>query len=390
LRGEGEREGVGVIFHPPLDPLPSREGRFRIPRTGSSIWVRSGNKVEIGRRTFLYLSGVFASAFGIGGRFGGVKVLMKATVKEQMPRHTENLFRTNGKSLVSIAHGKDVKTLVRDAVTAIGGLGRMEIKRKTVLVKPNVLSGRKKPTTTNPDVVRETVKLLYEHGASKVFVGDMSALWKLPTRENMERTGITKAAHDAGAEVIFFEDHDWIKVKLEKGKYIREVDVSEWIFKVDRVINLPVIKTHHSAQYSICLKNFVGATNFRQRPYFVDVRHWEEVVAEINLAYAPDLNIVDGTRIMVEGGPWEGKEEETDLVIASGDRVAADVVGVALIKSFGLWRDAPKTPWQARQIKRAVELGLGAGNREEMKLVAAPPEEGRDFADLIRKIEDMI
>jgi uncharacterized protein (DUF362 family) len=349
----------------------------------------SGNNVEIGRRTFLYLSGVLGSAAGVAGRFGGAKVLLKAPVKEQMPRHTENLFRTNGKSLVSVAQGKDVKTMVRGAVAAVGGFGRMGIKGKTVLVKPNILSARKSPTTTNPGVVRETVKLLYEHGASRVLVGDMSALWKLPTRQNMERTGKMKAVQDAGAEPLFFEDHDWIRVKLEKGKYIKEVDVSEWIFKADKVVNLPVIKTHHSAQYSICLKNFVGATNFRQRPYFADVRHWEEVVAEINLAYAPDLNIVDGTTIMVEGGPWEGKEEETDLVIASGDRVAADVVGIALIKSFGLWRDAPETPWQARQIKRAVELGLGAGNREGMKLVAASPE-SRDVADLLRKIEDLI
>jgi uncharacterized protein (DUF362 family) len=345
--------------------------------------------VEIGRRTFLYLSGVFASAFGTAGRFGGAKVLLKAPVKEQTPRHNENVFRTDGKSLVAIAHGKDAKTLVREAVAAIGGFGRIGIKGKTVLVKPNVLSGRRSPTTTNPDVVGETVKLLYEHGASKVFVGDMSALWKLPTRANMERTGITKAARDAGAEVLSFEDHDWIRVKLGKGKYIKEVDVTGWIFKADKIINLPVIKTHSSAQYSICLKNFIGATNFRQRPYFVNVRHWEEVVAEINLAYSPDLNIIDGTTIMVEGGPWEGEEKKTDLVIASGDRVAADVVGVALIKSFGFWRAAPTTPCEARQIKRAVELGLGAGNRQEMKLVAASPE-SRDFADLLRKIEYMI
>lgn len=33
LRGEGEGEGVGTIFHPPLSPLPSREGTYKIPRS---------------------------------------------------------------------------------------------------------------------------------------------------------------------------------------------------------------------------------------------------------------------------------------------------------------------------------------------------------------------
>jgi len=218
----------------------------------------------------------------------------------------------------------------------------------------------------------------------------MSALLRLPTNENMEKTGIAKAAHDAGAEVLYFEDHEWIKVNIKQGKYIKGIDVSEWIFRADKIINLPVVKTHRSAQYSICLKNFVGATNFRQRPYFVDRRHWEEVVSEINLAYTPDLNIVDGTTVMVEGGPWKGTEKRTDLIIASGDRVAADIVGLALIKSFGLWKDVPNNIWETRQIKRAVELGLGAGKREDIKLVTSSTDNNPHFAELIGKIKSMI
>src|SRR3989338_6215475 len=46
----------------------------------------------------------------------------------------------------------------------------------TALVKPNCVSGEKNPVTTNPEVVRATVETLYEQGAKKVYVGDMSAL----------------------------------------------------------------------------------------------------------------------------------------------------------------------------------------------------------------------
>lgn len=367
-------------------------GIFNFALLSATILIskKRSDQVEIGRRTFFYMSAVLASAMGIGGSFDGAKVLLRTAKEERMPRHAENLFRLDGKSLVSVVGGTDIKTIVKEAVSGIGGFGKLGVRGKTVLIKPNVVSGRKNPTTTNPDVVRATVTLLYEHGASKVFVGDMSALWRLPTRENMEKTGITKAARSAGAEVLYFEDHEWIKVKLKQGKYIREVDVSEWIFKADKVINLPVVKTHRSAQYSICFKNFVGATNFRQRPYFVDRRHWEEVVSEINLAYTPDLNIVDGTTIMVEGGPWKGKERKTDLIIASGDRVAADIVGLALIKFFGLWKDAPDNIWDTRQIKKAVELGLGAGRKEEIRLVTSSIGAGPRFQELVGKIKKMI
>jgi uncharacterized protein (DUF362 family) len=343
--------------------------------------------MKINRRMFLYLLGTLASSFGLEESFGGIKVFLKTPKEERPPRLRENHFKENGKSLVSVVGGKDVKAMVREAVSRIGGFEKLGIRGKTVLVKPNVVAGRSNPTTTNPEVIQTTVSLLYEAGASRVYVGDMSALFRLSTKENMEKTGIAKAARDAGAQVLYFEDHEWIRVKFPAGKYIKEVYVSEWIFNADRVINLPVIKTHRSAQYSICLKNFVGATHFRQRPYFVNRRHWEEVVSEINLAYTPDLNIVDGTTIMVEGGPWRGTEKQTNLIIASGDRVAADVVGLALIKSFGLWRAAPQSVWQARQVKRAVELGLGAAAKDKIKLVSASIGEDKKFENLLAKID---
>lgn len=162
------------------------------------------------------------------------------------------------------------------------------------------------------------------------------------------------------------------------------MDVSEWIYKAERIINLPVIKTHTYATYSICLKNFVGATHFKQRPYFVDRSHWEEIVTEINMAYSPDLNIVDGTKVMISGGPWKGQEEQANLIIASGDRIAADVVGLGIIKSLG--GDVPGGVWNQRQIKRASELGLGAGNSNELELVRVSLDNNKEFEDLIKNV----
>ncbi len=289
--------------------------------------------------------------------------------RRMKPIKFENPYKENGKALVGIARDKDIMSMVREAVSLIGGFEKIGVKGKTVLVKPNVVSGEPNPATTNPEVVRAVVKLLKEHGASRVIVGDMSAMMTLSTKRNMERTGIKKAAEEEGAEVVFFEDHDWVEVELPGAKYISKVYVTEWIFNVDRVINLPVIKTHRSASYSICLKNFIGATHLKFRPYLIDSEHWEELIAEMNIAYQPHLNIVDGTRIMIEGGPWEGTAVDTNLIIASGDRVAADVTGLEIIKSFGRWKMVTgKDVWEQKQIKRALELGLGA-KKEEIRVI---------------------
>lgn len=317
--------------------------------------------MTLSRRSLFFLASLLAASFIL---FRWRTTLKNLIFRPQagVPSRpiSPNPFVEGNRALVSLVHGEDVQATVREAIGMIGGLEKMGVKEKTVLVKPNVVSGEPSPATTNPEVVRAIVNLLKEAGAKKVYVGDMSALLTLPTKKNMERTGILQAAQEAGAETLFFEEHRWSRVNLPQAKYIREAYVSEWIYKVDHVINLPVIKTHRNATYTIALKNFIGATHGRQRPYLIDPTHWEEIVTELNLAYQPHLNLVDGTKVMVSGGPWSGEEEKTGVILASGDRIATDIIGLSLIKHYGRSRGvADKGVWEQRQISRAIELGLG-------------------------------
>jgi uncharacterized protein (DUF362 family) len=346
--------------------------------------------MKSGRRAFLRILAAAASVVGVCLRRPGLRAFAMEPGKEVLPRPGANPYVRGGKSLVSAVGGRDLPEMVRRAVSLIGGFGPLALAGKSVLVKPNVVGDNGNPTTTNPAVVEAVARALYEAGAGKVYVGDMSALVRGSTARNMERTGILAAARAAGAEPLFFEDHKWVKVKVE-GKYLKEVSATEWIHKVDRVVNLPVIKTHEYAGYSICLKNFVGATHFRQRPYLVNPLRWEEVVSELNLAWRPDLNIADGTKVMVEGGPWEGRAEEANLILASGDRIACDVVGLAVIKSYGRWkRLLSSSPWEMGQVKRAVELGLGAGSRQELELVTASLDGDPAFDALMGKAKSFL
>lgn len=341
------------------------------------------------RRSIFYLASLLvASFFLFRWRTTLKNLIFRPEVQGQFQTKFSNPFMEGNRTLVALVHGDNVELMVREAMGMVGGLERIGVKDKTILVKPNVVSGEPSPATTNPDVVRAIVKLLREAGAKKVYVGDMSALLTLPTKKNMERTGILKAAEEAGGEALFFEDYSWIKVDLPRGKYIQEAYVSEWIYKVDRIINLPVIKTHRNAIYTITLKNFIGATHGRQRPYLIDPIHWEEIVAEFNLAYQPHLNLVDGTKLMVSGGPWSGQEVKAGLILASGDRIATDIIGLSLIKYYGKWRYvAGKGVWEQRQIRRAVELGLGVKDSDSIlfKTKSLKPHDA-DFTRLISAI----
>jgi uncharacterized protein (DUF362 family) len=341
----------------------------------------------IRRRWFLVLLAVLVFLLALGRR--KVWGMFFARPERQAPApNLPSPLAADGEVPVGVAQGEP-EAAIREALALIGGLEPLALEGKSVLVKPNVVSGRGHPTTTNPTVVAAVVRLLREAGAAKVYVGDMSALLTLPlgsTRRNMKKCGIFRAAREAGAEVVAFEEGDWVEVPLPGARYLERALVTEWLFKVDLVVNLPVIKTHRSASYSICLKNFIGCTHLRQRPYLVDADHWEELVAEFNLAFRPALHIVDGTVSMIEDGPWEGPSAPTGLIIASGDAVAADVVGLGIIKTFGRWPPvADKSPWEQRQIRHALAIGLGAP-AGRIRLRAAPGDE--TFTALMERVRE--
>ena len=321
------------------------------------------------RRSFLFALGIaLLMLFGIRWRVFWWPFIFQPK-KGALPPSRSNLFKEGEKTLVSVVHGRDAEKMVREAIDLIGGIEKLDVLGKSVLLKPNILSGSPPPVTTNPRVVQAVAKILYESGARRVLVGDMSALVKLPTKKNMDITFIKLMAEEVEAELVPFEERGWVSIDVPQGKFLKRVYVSEVLFEVDRIINLPVIKTHRSATYSVALKNFVGATHFRQRPYFVNRGHWEEVIAELNLAYTPDLNIVDGTRLMVEGGPWKGTVRDGNLIIATGDRIAADVVGLGILKHYSeLPQITEVDVWEQRQVKRAVELGLGIAKGSDIEL----------------------
>jgi uncharacterized protein (DUF362 family) len=337
------------------------------------------------RRLLLRFSAALGALLAFHGS-AAAELLFVRPLRKERPRVRLDPFTEGGKALVGVGGEGSVEERVREAVALIGGLRKLDIRGKTVLVKPNVVSGSPSPTTTSPELVAAAVRLLYREGAREVVVGDMSALLYRATLKNMRKCGILQAAEKAGARVVAFEDAGWIEVPLPGARYLEKAYVTEWLYRADLFINLPVVKTHHSATYSICLKNFIGCTHLKQRPYLVDRSHWEELVAEFNLACRPDLNIVDATVAMIEGGPWEGTPSSTGIVIASGDRVAADVVGLGLIRSFGRWQMVTgKGVWEQRQIRHALLLGLGKGKGEIVLRTGDGDERFRELMRAVRR-----
>jgi uncharacterized protein (DUF362 family) len=298
-----------------------------------------------------------------------------------------NPFKRGPKSLVAMVYGTDVPAMVTRAVELIGGLGKLQLAGARTLLKPNVVGGKAPPITTAPGVVKALGALVQAEKPASLAVGEMSAIMALPTRPHFERTGMLQVASAIGAEIMAFDEQDWVEVHPPHVEYTTTVYVAKAAYEAQRLISIPVIKTHRHASFSCALKNTVGCVHGKNKPWMYG-SGWEAAVAELNTAVRPHLYIVDGLQSLVQGGPWAGEAVPTQVILASGDPIATDVVVLGLIKAFGRW-DAvtAKGVWEQVQIQRAMALGLGARGAEEVELVSEDlGGGGGDFTKLVEAI----
>jgi uncharacterized protein (DUF362 family) len=79
------------------------------------------------------------------------------------------------------------------------------------------------------------------------------------------------------------------------------------------------------------------------------------------------LIILDGTKAFVTGGPFTGEVKQPNIIIATSDIIAADAIGLAILKYLGTTKNIEeKSIWEQQQIKRAIEIGLGISNANQI------------------------
>jgi uncharacterized protein (DUF362 family) len=112
----------------------------------------------------------------------------------------------------------------------------------------------------------------------------------------------------------------------------------------------------------------------------------------MNLAAHPTLNVVDATTCMIAGGPVGGTAATANVIMASGDRVAADVVGLALISHFGQWEKVTSQGvWEQRQVRHALALGVGLADPSSLAVVTRSlPGDSADFHRVLDTVHRLV
>src|SRR3989337_4509781 len=168
--------------------------------------IKSRLFYKIGISIFLFLKLRWRDLFKL--------LLAKPKTKKINHNFSKNVYKEADKTLVSIVQGDDIYALLKEGINLIGGLERLDIKGKSILIKPNIVNRYPSPSNTNPLVINHLIKILHESGVSKIFVGDMSAIFALPTKKNAMTSGIWEAIHDEDMTFVPFEDYGWVEVDI--------------------------------------------------------------------------------------------------------------------------------------------------------------------------------
>ncbi|MFB0506526.1 MAG: DUF362 domain-containing protein [Thermodesulfobacteriota bacterium] len=295
------------------------------------------------------------------------EVLGRVDLRHRRP----NAYTREGKALVSfVVTDKDVKNDTQKAVDLLGGFDRSLKSQDRILLKPNFNSDDPPPGSTALDFLVAVIDLLREHGYTSISVGDGSGRPWVPTEKTFQKTGLSLKMAQMKIPLLDFDRSQYLDVPVN-GEFLDLIAYPKDLESFDKIVYLPVMKTHFLAGFSMSLKLTVGFVHLADRTIlhgdnnlFVSQR-----AAEMNIPIKPDLIIMDGRISFVSGGPAIGLAVHPGVILASGDPVALDVQGVRLLQNYAAVNHLVGDAWDLLQIKTAVKHGLGIQNDGELLLV---------------------
>lgn len=260
--------------------------------------------------------------------------------------------------LVAIKGGEP-HSMFDKAIKSIGGMDSFVKKGDLVVVKPNIGWDvvPERAANTNPVLVKRIIEHCIESGAREVYVFDHTCDdWN----RCYSNSGIEKAVKEAGGKIVPGNSERYYQeVTVSGGKRLKQSKVHELILECDVFINVPVLKSHSSADLTISMKNLMGIVWDRRFWHSNDLH---QCIADFTSFRKPDLNVVDAYNIMKKNGPRG--VSKSDVVTMKSQIISTDIVAAdaAAAKLFG------KEPQDIEYIKMASDMNLGEIDLDKLNI----------------------
>ncbi len=243
------------------------------------------------------------------------------------------------KNPVSLVRYEKSIESVRKAVELSKGFDHLTHNAR-VFIKPNIVFWTtsvpfpKWGVITTSRVIEDMVVLLKEHGIDHITIGEGIAAnprnKEIP-KHAFETLGYGVLKKKYGVNTINVMERPFRKVDLGDDIHLNfNVDILE----SDFIVNLPVIKTHSQTVVSLGIKNLKGMIDVpsRKKCHSTDTqKDLNVMIAGLWKKMPPMLTLQDGIYTL-ERGPWfDGKAHRSNLLVASTDILAADLVSAKIL-----------------------------------------------------------
>ncbi len=134
-----------------------------------------------------------------------------------------------------------------------------------------------------------------------------------------------------GVKLLDVWERPFEKVEIADGLSLK---VNADLMESDFLVNLPVLKTHAQVKVSLGIKNLKGFLNVasRKKCHNADIdKGLEYMISRLPQLLPPCATIIDGIYSIERGPSFDGKPRKSDLIIASSNFLAADMVGAKVL-----------------------------------------------------------
>lgn len=244
------------------------------------------------------------------------------------------VVQPNSASTVAIVRADNARQRVYEAVGLVGGMGRAISPGDTVFVKPNIVYPAPPPATTDVGVIAAVVELLVGAGAREVIVGDSPSsgdrkAYGISSADVMSAGGFDRL-RSLGVTLLNLDEDQVVEVGVPGGVICKKLRTYRRLVEADKIISVPVMKTHFLTDVSLSIKCLYGCVAYDQRKAF----HRDDIhqkVVDVAKALPPALAVIDGGIAMEGFGPKAGTPVTMDIAIASLDPVAADAIAASVM-----------------------------------------------------------
>ena len=254
-----------------------------------------------------------------------------------------------------------------DALLADNSIEKSALCGKKVVLKPNLVAKREAESgiTTHPAFIRACAAYFMECGAQVTIADSPGGVYTVSALDGIyNTTGMRKAADESGAAL----NTDVSYQSVSKPEYSKNTfHIITPLAGADLIVNVCRLKTHALCEISAAVKNLFGSIpglqKAEQHARFPRRTDFAEMLCDLCLINAPQINITDGVIGMEGNGPAGGTLKKVGAVLASVNPFASDLAA-AYIMGY--------EPEEVGTVRAAIKRGLCPKSASKLAIDGEP------------------